>query len=174
MPLHLQGKWNHLPNPPWNSDYHNNINTQMNYWPAEMLGMGDAHLTLFNYLERIVPNARKAAKILYNCRGIYMTQTDDIWCRCTPESTGWDVWVGAAPWLAEHFYRHYQFTGDLEFLKNRAYPFMKETCEFFEDYLIPDEQGVLQVVPSQSPENYLKWDRHPICQYLCVLPAPWI
>lgn len=156
MPLHLQGKWNNLLNPPWNSDYHNNINTQMNYWPAEMLGMGDAHLTLFNYLERIVPNARKAAKRLYNCRGIYMTQTDDIWCRCTPESTGWDVWVGAAPWLAEHFYRHYQFTGDLEFLKNRAYPFMKETCEFFEDYLIPDEQGVLQVVPSQSPENYFE------------------
>jgi len=154
MPLHLQGKWNNLPNPPWDCDYHHNINIQMNYWASEMLGMGDAHLTLFNYLERIVPQGRKAARTLYGCRGIYISQTDDIWARCTPESTGWDVWVGAAAWYAEHFYRHYLYTHDEVFLRERAYPFMKEVCEFFEDYLIADENGVLQIVPSQSPENY--------------------
>lgn len=154
MPLHLQGKWNNLPNPPWNCDYHHNINIQMNYWAAEMLGMSEAHLTLFNYIERILPQARKAAKTLYGCRGVCMSQTDDIWARCTPESTGWDVWIGAGAWYAEHFFRHYEFTRDEEFLRRRAYPFLKEVCEFYEDYLIPDDRGVLQIVPSQSPENY--------------------
>ena len=154
MPMNLQGKWNNLPAPPWSSDYHHNINLQMNYWPAEMMGMGEAHLTLFNYLEGIIPQAKKAAKTLYGCRGIYFSQTDDIWMRCTPESTGWDVWVGGAAWYAEHFFRHYEYTQDEAFLRDRAYPYMKEVCTFFEDYLIEDDRGVLQIVPSQSPENY--------------------
>ena len=154
MPLHLQGKWNNLPNPPWNSDYHNNINLQMNYWPAEALGMGDAHLAMVNYIQRIIPQARKAAKTLYNCRGVYLSQTDDIWTRSTPEATGWDVWVGAAAWYGEHFFRHYEYTHDEAFLREHAYPYMKEVCQFFEDYLIADQRGILQVVPSQSPENY--------------------
>ena len=154
MPLHLQGKWNNLPNPPWNSDYHNDINLEMNYWPAEAIGMGEAHLAMMNYIERILPQAKKAAKTLYGCRGVCLSLTDDIWGRATPEATGWDVWIGAAAWYGAHFYRHYEYTWDETFLRERAYPYMKEVCGFYEDYLIPDAQGILQVVPSQSPENY--------------------
>lgn len=154
MPMHLQGKWNDLPNPPWNSDYHHNINLQMNYWPAEMLGMGEAHRLMLDYIERMLPQGRKAAKTLYGCRGVYISLTDDIWCRTTPEATGWDVWVGAAAWYGQHFYRHYLYNRDEQYLRDHAYPYMKEVCTFFEDYLIEDDAGMLQVVPSQSPENF--------------------
>ena len=172
MPLHLQGKWNHLPNPPWNSDYHNDINLQMNYWPAEAMGMGDAHLGMVNYIRRIIPQAQKAAKTLYGCRGIYLALTDDIWARATPEANAWDVWVGAAAWYAEHFFRHYAYSLDENFLRDHAYPYMKGVCQFFEDYLVEDEKGVLQVVPSQSPENYFTKCMAPdIPVSLCVSSA---
>jgi alpha-L-fucosidase 2 len=68
---------------------------------------------------------------------------------------GWDVWVGAAPWIAQHFWNHYEYSGDIDFLKNRAYPFFREVAQFFEDYLIKDETGTYQIMPSQSPENQI-------------------
>ncbi len=153
MPLHLQGKWNDLPNPPWNCDYHDDINTQMNYWPAEQIGMGDAHMALMRYVERMVPSARLTAKRLYGCRGVVMPYSDDLWARSTFGAGGWGIWVGGAPWLAEHFYRHYEYTGNEAYLKEEAYPFLREVCAFFEDYLVEDDKGTLQVAPSQSPEN---------------------
>jgi len=153
-PMNLQGKWNHFPSPPWHCDYHNDINLQMNYWPAEGLGMGEVHLSLMSYIERMVPQARRAAKIRYGCRGVFIGLTDDHWARATMEPRCCSVWPGAAAWYGEHFFRHYEYTLDESFLRERAYPYMKEVCEFFEDYLEADENGVLQVIPSQSPENH--------------------
>ncbi len=155
-PMNLQGKWNHLPSPPWHSDYHNDVNLQMNYWPAEALGMGEVHLALMSHIERVVPQARKGARIRYGCRGVFMGLTDDYWVRATTEACCCDLWPGAAAWYGEHFFRHYEYTQDETYLKERAYPYMKEVCEFFEDYLEADENGILQVIPSQSPENHFK------------------
>lgn len=153
LPANLQGKWNEDLWPPWESDYHHDINLQMAYWPAEPTGMQRYTEALFQHLERLVPHARKAAQDLYGCRGVWIPIQTDAWGRATPESYGWSVWIGAAPWLAQHLWWHYEFQPDIEFLRNRAYPFFKEVASFYEDYLVQDAQGRLQIVPSQSPEN---------------------
>lgn len=152
LPINLQGKWNEELQPPWESDYHMDINIQMCYWFVETLGMKQAADTLFNLIEHYVPYGRTMAKKLYGCRGITFTLQTDAWGRVTPESLGWAVWIGAAPWLAQHMFMHWRYTGDMDFLKNRCYPFLKEVAEFYEDYLIKRD-GKLWIVPSQSPEN---------------------
>jgi alpha-L-fucosidase 2 len=89
---------------------------------------------------------------LYGCRGIWFPIQTDPWGRCTPESHGWAVWIGAAPWLGQHMWWHWEFSLDETFLRERAYPYLKEVAAFYEDYLI-DVDGQLEAVPSQSPEN---------------------
>ncbi len=153
LPANLQGKWNEDMFPPWESDYHHDINLQMCYWIAEPAGMHRYAEALLQHIERFVPHARKAAMDLYGCRGVWFPIQTDAWGLATPESCGWAVWVGAAPWLAQHVWWHYEFAPDADFLRRRAYPFFKEVAAFFEDYLVADEKGVLQIVPSQSPEN---------------------
>lgn len=156
LPASLQGKWNEDLNPPWDSDYHMDINLEMNYWIAEPTGMQRYTDALFQFVERFVPHAKKAAKDLYGCEGVWFPIQTDPWGRATPESHGWAVWIGAAPWMAQHFWWHYEYSQDTDFLRERAYPFMKEVAAFFESYLIEDDDGVLQAVPSQSPENRFK------------------
>lgn len=153
LPANLQGKWNDRIDPPWECDYHFDINLQMNYWMAEAADMPECAEALLKYVERFVPHARKAAKDLYGCRGIWLPIQTDAWGRATPESYGWAVWIGAAPWIAQHFWRHYEYSGDVRFLRDRAYPFFKEVVAFYEDYLAEDAEGILQIMPSQSPEN---------------------
>lgn len=156
LPANLQGKWNEDINPPWHSDYHFDINLQMNYWPAEPAGMQRYTEALLKYIESFVPHGRKMASDLYGCKGIWLPLQTDAWGRSTPESYGWAVWVGAAAWAAQHVWWHYEYGQDMDFLKNRCYPFLKEVAAFFETYLVEDSEGVLQVVPSQSPENRFK------------------
>jgi alpha-L-fucosidase 2 len=153
LPANLQGKWNEDLNPPWQCDYHHDINLQMCYWIAEPTGMQQYVEALLAHIERFVPHARKSAMDLYGCRGVWYPIQTDAWGRATPESFGWAVWIGAAPWLAQHMWWHWEYGRDEEFLAERAYPFMKEVAAFYEDYLIEDEDGVCQIVPSQSPEN---------------------
>jgi len=153
LPANLQGKWNEDLQPPWDADYHHDINLQMNYWIAEPAGMQGYVEALLQHIERFVPHARKAAMDLYGCRGVFFPIQTDAWGRSTPESYGWAVWIGAAPWLAQHMWWHYEYGQDSEFLQKRAYPFFKEVAAFYEDYLIEDDTGILQIVPSQSPEN---------------------
>ena len=152
-PANLQGKWNELLNPPWDSDYHFDINLQMNYWMAEPCNMPECADALLRYIESYYESGEKAAMDLYGCRGIYLPIQSDIWGRSTPEAYGWAVWIGAAGWMAQHFWQHYLYSGDLQFLKDRAYPYFVKVAEFYEDYLCEDEEGVLQIMPSQSPEN---------------------
>jgi alpha-L-fucosidase 2 len=125
----------------------------MNYWMAEAAGMPECAEALIGYLERFVPHAQKAARDLYGCRGIVLPLQTDAWGRATPESHGWAVWIGAAPWMAQHVWRHYVYSGDREYLSGRAYPFLREVALFYEDYLVEDESGILHIMPSQSPEN---------------------
>ncbi len=153
LPANLQGKWNDRIDPPWECDYHFDINLQMNYWVAEAAAMPECAEALIQYLERFLPHGKKAAADLYGCRGVWLPIQTDLWGRATPESCGWAVWVGAAPWMAQHVWRHYAYNGDRDYLARRAYPFLKEVALFFEDYLVEDARGTLQVLPSQSPEN---------------------
>ncbi|MBT4822717.1 MAG: glycoside hydrolase family 95 protein [Lentisphaerae bacterium] len=153
LPANLQGKWNEDIDPPWNCDYHHDVNLQMNYWPAENGGMQESVDALLQHIERFVPHAKTAARDLYGCDGVWFPIQTDAWGRSTPESFGWAVWVGAAPWLAQHMWWHYEFSLDKTFLRERAYPFMKCVAAFFEDYLIRGADGRLLCVPSQSPEN---------------------
>jgi alpha-L-fucosidase 2 len=153
LPANLQGKWNQDLKPAWDCDYHHDINLQMNYWPAEVGNLAFTTEALFKHMERLVPHGRKVAKDLYGCRGVYLPLQTDCWGRATPESWGWAAWIGAAAWLAQHMWWHYEYGMDTEFLRTRAYPFFKEVVAFYESYLIENKAGKLQVVPSQSPEN---------------------
>lgn len=152
LPLNLQGKWNEDLEPAWQSDYHLDINIQMNYWFVETLGMSETAIPLFNLIENNVPYAKTLAKRLYGCNGIVFGLNTDAWGRSTPEAYGYAVWIGAAPWLGQHLYQHYRHTKDERFLRERCYPYLKECAAFYEDYLI-EYDGQLRIVPSQSPEN---------------------
>lgn len=153
LPANLQGKWNNIPSPPWGSDYHLDINLQMNYWFAEQLNMSDCVEPLFRFAESMVADGKRVANEIYNCDGVVFPLCTDGWGKSTPRAYGWAVWIGAAAWIAQYFWNHYRYTGDSEFLKNRAYPFFKEVARFYESYLIKDKNGVFQILPSQSPEN---------------------
>jgi alpha-L-fucosidase 2 len=124
----------------------------MCYWFAETLGLHPAAGTLFNLIESYVPYGRVMARHLYDCRGFYFAIQTDVWGRVTPEAKGWSVWLGAAPWLGQHMFQHWRYTKDVDFLKNRCYPYLKECAAFYEDYLM-EKDGELWILPSQSPEN---------------------
>jgi alpha-L-fucosidase 2 len=153
LPANLQGKWCEDLKPAWNSDYHHDINLEMNYWIAEPAGMQKYTESLFRYVECFVPHARQAARYLYGCDGVWIPLMSDAWARATPESYGYGVWIGAGAWLGQHFWWSYEYSQDLEFLRDRAYPFIKEVATFYESYLLRDEDGIFQIIPSQSPEN---------------------
>jgi len=166
LPLNLQGKWNEALQPPWECDLHHDINLQMNYWPAEVCGLPELAEPLFDHIERFVPHARQMARALYGCRGVLFPLQTDPWGRATPESRGWDVWTGAAAWLAQHLWWRYEFGGDRVFLRERAYPFLREVAAFYESYLVRDRNGFRVPVPSQSPENHFIGGAQPVS--LCV------
>jgi len=156
LPANLQGKWNDDINPPWECDYHHDINLQMNYWQAENGNLSETVEALIKHIERFVPHARKAAHDVYGCRGVLFPLQTDAWGRATSESYGWSVWIGGAAWLAQHLWWHYEYSLNKEFLKNRAYPFFKDVVAFYQSYFIEDNEGTIQIVPSQSPENAFK------------------
>lgn len=167
LPANLQGIWNEMLKPPWDADFHLDLNLQMNYWPAEVCGLSECAEPVFDFFDNIVPEAQKVAMELYGARGIYIPITTDVWAKCTPEAPGWDVWTGAAAWLSQHYWWHYEFTQDKAFLKDRAYPFLRQIATFYEDYLIEDSSSdYLVTVPSQSPENRIVGGCEPVS--LCI------
>lgn len=153
LPLNLQGKWNHRTLPKWNSDYHLNVNLQMNYWFTGALSLDEYTKQMTDYVLSLIPAAREAARRLYGCRGVVMLLNSDLWRKITPEAYNYAVWTGAAGWLMLHFWQQYLYTGDKEYLGKYAYPFFKEVALFYEDYIEFDENGTAQIMPSQSPEN---------------------
>ena len=158
LPANLQGLWNHHLAAPWNSDYHTNINLQMNYWPAEVTALSECHLPLLDFVDGLVPAGKKTAEIMYGCRGFCAGHTSDVWRWTTPTGRPvWGMWVMGGAWCAQHFMEHYRFTGDREFLATRALPILRESSRFFLDWLVPDPKtGKLVSGPSTSPENVFK------------------
>ena len=155
MPANLQGLWNDKIAAPWNADYHININVQMNYWPAEVTNLSECHSPFFEFIEGLVPSGRKTARDVYNCRGFVAHHTTDAWLHTSPfGSVGYGMWAMGAAWSTQHFMEHYRFTGDETFLKERAYPILKEASLFFLDWLVVHPKtGKLVSGPSNSPEN---------------------
>ena len=152
----LQGIWNEHIQAPWNADYHLNINVQMNYWPAEVTNLTELHEPLFDFTERLITRGKKTAKEQYGMRGFMAHQATDFWAPAwmRAERPYWGAWVGGGGWLMQHFWDHYQFTKDKEFLRNRAYPAIKESALFYMDWLMQDPRdGKWISAPATSPEN---------------------
>ncbi|MCU0781321.1 MAG: glycoside hydrolase family 95 protein, partial [Akkermansiaceae bacterium] len=154
MPANLQGIWAEGIQTPWNGDYHLDINVQMNYWPAEVTGLGDCHTPLFKLIESLQAPGAETAKAYYNARGWVAHVITNIWGFTAPgESASWGATATGTAWLCDHLWEHYDYNRDAEFLKY-AYPIMKGAAEFFLDMLITDPKtGWLVTAPSNSPEN---------------------
>ena len=153
LPANLQGLWNDSMSPPWDADYHLNINLQMNYWPAEVTNLAELHEPLFAFLESLREPGRKTARVHYGARGFVAHHITDIWGFTAPgDMPRSGLWPTGAAWLTQHLWEHYLFSPDRAFLA-RAYPAMKEAAEFFLDYLVEDPRGRLVSGPSVSPEN---------------------
>ena len=155
QPANLQGIWNDQLRPPWDSKWTVNINTEMNYWPAEVCNLSELHEPLFDLIEDCVATGRKTAQAHYGARGWVLHHNTDLWRGTAPiNASDHGIWVTGGAWLCQHLWEHFLFTGDREFLAGRGYPAMKEAALFFLDFLVPDPiTGFLISGPSNSPEQ---------------------
>ncbi len=167
QPANLQGIWNHLMTPPWESKYTININTEMNYWPAETTNLSECHEPLLRMVSELVENGARTARVQYGARGWVCHHNTDLWRQTAPiDGPLWGFWPTGGAWLCTHLWDHYEFTGDRQFLA-RAYPVMKGAAEFFLDTLVPEPKNKwLVTCPSISPEN-----KHPADVAICAGPT---
>ncbi|MFN8445157.1 MAG: glycoside hydrolase family 95 protein [Caldilineaceae bacterium] len=159
QPANLQGIWNDEIRPPWSSNYTININTEMNYWPAENTNLAECHRPLFDFLQDLSEIGRKTAEVNYGARGWVAHHNSDLW-RQTGQvgdygqgEAVWACWPMSPGWLCQHLWEHYAFGGDLDFLRHKAWPIMKGAAQFCLDWLIEDGKGHLVTAPATSPEN---------------------
>ena len=154
LPANLQGLWNPLPNAPWFSDYTININTQMNYWPAEVAGLAECHEPLFALAEKQVPLAQRTAQERFGTGGLALSTRTTIWGRSDLRGSTGLFWPEAPAWLAAHFWEHWLFSQDRKFLADHAWPFMREAARFYVETLVEHPQHRWLISgPSTSPEN---------------------
>ena len=157
IPANLQGIWNKDLSPPWSSNYTTNINVQMNYWLAEPTNLSELTEPLIQQIKRWAVNGAATAKNYYHMGGWALHHNSDIWAQTNPVGKGvgdpkWANWALGSPWLSQHLYEHYRFTGDKKYLRETAYPLMKGAAQFCLDWLV-EKDGVLVTAPSTSPEN---------------------
>lgn len=154
-PANLQGIWNDKLNPSWDSKYTVNINTEMNYWPVEVLNISECHEALFKMIEEVIPSGKKVARVHYNARGWVLHHNTDLWRGAAPiNASNHGIWVSGSGWMAHHYWEHFLYSRDIGFLSGRAWPVMKEAARFYIDFLVKDpESGWLVSSPSNSPEN---------------------
>lgn len=171
LPANLQGIWNESLDPPWGSKFTININTEMNYWMAENSNLADLHPQLFDLLDSTRAFGAQTAKKYFNARGFLVNHNTDLWGDSIPvDHVQAGVWPMGAAWISLHLFSHYAYSLDKSFLRDRAYPRIKEIAEFFLDYLTEAPDGTLQSGPSQSPENkYVLPDGSKAS--LCMSPA---
>ena len=167
QPANLQGIWNDSMTPPWESKYTININTEMNYWPAEPGNLGECIEPLVRMVEDLSVTGARTAQEMYGARGWVVHHNTDLWRASAPiDGAPWGMWPTGGAWLCTHLWDHYMFTGDKAFLK-RVYPLMKGAALFFVDTLVEDpETGFLVTNPSISPEN-----AHPFGASVCAGPT---
>ncbi|MCU0252424.1 MAG: glycoside hydrolase family 95 protein [Vicinamibacterales bacterium] len=155
QPANLQGIWNKDMNPMWDSKYTTNINTEMNYWPAEVAGLAECADPLFRMIRELTDQGADVAREHYGARGWAYHQNTDLWRVAAPmDGPNWGGFATGGAWLATHLWEHYRFTGDKAFLAE-YYPVMKGAAEFLLDLLVPHPKyGWLVTNPSTSPENF--------------------
>lgn len=157
LPANLQGLWNEDMYAAWSSDFHTNINIQMNYWPAEVCNLSETVVPFSNFINALRVPGRVTASKTYNAKGWTMNHLTDPFGRTAiADGVGWGTFPIAGAWLVLHQWEHYLFSGDKEYLKNEAYPAMMEAAEFIMSYLVEDKNGYLVTAPSNSPENRYK------------------
>ncbi len=155
----LQGIWNQEVCPPWSSNYTININTQMNYWPAEVCNLSELHEPLFDLVDRLRVTGSRVARDMFDARGAVAGHNADLWGQAAPVGEGLDGCVGYGwwpmgyAWLATHLYDHFVYTGDADFLRDRALPAFRDAAVFFADTLTVGSDGVGRFYPATSPEN---------------------
>jgi alpha-L-fucosidase 2 len=155
QPANLQGLWNDSNTPAWDSKYTDNINTEMNYWPAEETNLSECQLPLFDALQDLSQSGAITAREHYHARGWVLHHNFDLWRGTAPiNASNHGIWQTGGAWLSTHLWEHYLFTGDREFLRLKAYPLMKGAALFFVDTLVKDPKtGFLITGPSNSPEQ---------------------
>ena len=155
QPANLQGLWNESNNPPWDSKYTDNINTEMNYWPVEEANLSECALPLFDALKDLAVSGAVTAKEQYAARGWVVHHNFDLWRGTAPiNASNHGIWETGGAWLATHLWEHYLFTGDKKFLRDTGYPLMKGAAQFFVDAMVKDPKtGYLITGPSNSPEH---------------------
>lgn len=153
QPANLQGIWNEKRYAPWDGKFANDINLEMNYWPAEITNLSSQHVPLVDLVKNLSRQGRESAQ-MYGCEGWTVHHITDIWCATgAVDHPFYGIWPTASAWLCQHLWDRYLFSGDVNYLKE-VYPVMREACRFFFDYLVRDPRNNwLVATPSYSPEN---------------------
>jgi len=157
LPLALQGIWNDglASSMGWTDDYHLDINTEQNYWPAEVCNLSECQTPLFGLIDLMRSAGRSTAREMYDAPGWVTHTVTNPWGYTAPGGVGWGIFVTAGVWIAQQLWDHYTFTADVEFLKARAYPVLRNAAEFFLAYMVTEPgHGWLVTGPSDSPENW--------------------
>lgn len=158
-PANLQGIWNKELRAPWSSNYTININTEMNYWPAEVTNLSEMHQPLLDWIQHLAKTGHETAHDYYRAKGWVANHNSDIWALSNAVGDVgagdpvWANWPMGGNWLCQHLWEHYRFTGDKKFLAEKAYPVMKEAALFSLDWLVTNKDGYLVTAPSTTPEN---------------------
>jgi alpha-L-fucosidase 2 len=160
QPANLQGIWNAQIRPPWSSNWTANINVQMNYWPVETCNLSECHLPLVEMVRDLSENGYKTAKTNYGLEGWCSHHNIDLWRQSAPVGEGlqfadptWANFAMSGPWLCQHLWEHYRFTGNKDYLRSTAYPVIKGAAQFCVSWLTSDGKGGLTTCPSVSTEN---------------------
>ena len=156
MPANLQGIWHNNVDGPWRVDYHNNINIQMNYWPACSTNLNECVLPLIDFIRTLVKPGEKTAQAYFGARGWTASISGNIFGFTTPlesQDMSWNFNPMAGPWLATHIWEYYDYTRDLKFLKETGYELIKSSADFAVDYLWHKPDGTYTAAPSTSPEH---------------------
>jgi alpha-L-fucosidase 2 len=169
FPANLQGIWNADCYPPWNADFHLNINLQMNYWPAEVGNLAECVDPLEAFVDDLRETGSAVAREHYDCAGFTAHHVSDAWGTATPADGTQGIWPLGAAWCCQHLYERYRYDRDPETLA-RIYPVMKDAARFLLDFLVEDDAGRLVTVPSNSPENHFVTPEDDEAQ-LCVMPT---
>ncbi|MGM9790227.1 MAG: glycosyl hydrolase family 95 catalytic domain-containing protein [Candidatus Cryptobacteroides sp.] len=159
VPMNLQGLWNENYQAPWRSNYTVNINTEENYWPAEVLNLSEMHWPLLSFLGNLSVNGRGSARSYWNAGGWMCAHNSDIWAMTNPvgekrESPEWSNWAMGGAWLSTHLWEHYLYTLDRQYLEDYAWPILRDAARFCIDILVEDKDGWLITSPATSPENH--------------------
>ena len=156
MPANLQGIWHNDVDGPWRVDYHNNINVQMNYWPACPTNLSECMLPLVDFIRTLVKPGEKTAQSYFGARGWTASISSNIFGFTTPlesQDMSWNFNPMAGPWLATHIWEYYDYTRDLIFLKETGYELIKSSADFAVDFLWHKPDGTYTAAPSTSPEH---------------------